>query len=740
MSGAEGKNAIFINRELSWLEFDRRVLELAKDKGVPLAEQLNFASIYASNLDEFFMIRVGSLYDQTLLKEEKKENKTNMTPAAQLRAIMPVAGELQEHCDKIMAKLFSHLADYGYEKVDFSKLTKDEEHFWKKYFLSELYPVLSPQIIDRRHPFPFLRNLEIYIGARVKEKDDGTEAFGLIPVSSQFERLICMKINGVTKFALVEELVRHFAHLAFGRYTVAEGCIFRVTRNADINLQEAMQDQDLDYRAVMSELLKKRRKLAAVRLQITPRASDEIVDFLCRKLVLDRRQSFAQSAPLDMGFARQLTGRMSKEGLTQLFYTPVRPMLPVPEFSLTKAVRKRDVLIAYPFQSIRPFINMLNEAAVDPTVISIKMTLYRMATDSKIVEALINAAENGKEVVTIVELRARFDEQNNIDWSKQLESAGCTVIYGFEDYKVHSKLTLITRKVGGQYQYISQIGTGNYNEKTAELYTDLCFVSADQALGEEVAEVFNDLAVERTTAQTNRLLVAPCRFKSVILEEIQREIDAKRAGQEAAITLKCNSISDRDLILKLSEASCVGVPVKMIIRGICCFRAGVPELTENIEVRSIVGRYLEHSRIYSFGGTQNRRVYIASGDFLTRNTERRVEIGVKIEDPAIKNTLVNLLRYQLTDNVNARQMQPDGTYVKVKRAEDEATVDSQMEMYNYFANTWTDYYTSYTAPRRLAGAAEQLRERRAAEAKEKRSSLLQRLRGALGGGKKGEKR
>ena len=506
-----------------------------------------------------------------------------------------------------------------------------------------------------------------------------------------------------------------------------------------MNSQPTMQDQDLDYRAVMSELLKKRRKLAAVRLQITPRASDEIVDFLCRKLVLDRRQSFAQSAPLDMGFARPLTGRMAKEGLTQLFYTPVRPMLPVPEFSLTRAVRKRDVLIAYPFQSIRPFINMLNEAAADPTVISIKMTLYRMATDSKIVEALINAAENGKEVVTIVELRARFDEQNNIDWSKQLESAGCTVIYGFEDYKVHSKLTLITRKVGGQYQYISQIGTGNYNEKTAELYTDLCFVSADQALGEEVAEVFNDLAVERTTTETSRLLVAPCRFKSVILEEIQREIDAKRAGQEAAITLKCNSISDRDLILKLSEASCVGVPVKMIIRGICCFRAGVPELTENIEVRSIVGRYLEHSRIYSFGGTQNRRVYIASGDFLTRNTERRVEIGVKVEDPAIKNTLVNMLRYQLTDNVNARQMQPDGTYTKVKRAENETAVDSQMEMYNYFANSWTDYYTAYTAPRRLSGAAEQLRERRAAEAKAKRPSLLQRLRGALGGKKKSEK-
>ena len=729
MSGTEGKNAIFINRELSWLEFDRRVLELAKDKRVPLAEQLNFASIYASNLDEFFMIRVGSLYDQTLLKEEKRENKTNMTPTAQLHAIMPVVTELQEHCDKILAKLFTRLKEYGYEKVDFSKLSKEEERFWKKYFLSELYPVLSPQIIDRRHPFPFLRNLDIYVGAKVKEKESSAESFGILPISSQFERLICVKMGEVTHFALVEELVRHFAHLAFGRYTVTESCIFRITRNADINLQEAMQDQDLDYREVMSELLKKRRKLAAVRLQITPKASDGIVDFLCHKLVLDRRQCFYQSTPLAMNFARQLTGRLEKEGLSQLFYPPVRPMLPPADFSLTRAVAKRDVLIAYPFQSIRPFINMLNEAANDQTVISIKMTLYRMATDSKIVEALINAAENGKEVVTIVELRARFDEQNNIDWSRQLENAGCTVIYGFEDYKVHSKLTLITRKVNGQYQYISQIGTGNYNEKTAELYTDLCFVSADQALGEEVAEVFNDLAVEKKTTQTKRLLVAPLRFKSVLLEEIQHEIDACREGKPAAIELKCNSVSDRDIILKLSEASCVGVPVKMVIRGICCFKAGIPGLTENIEVRSIVGRYLEHSRIYIFGTGQERRVYIASGDFLTRNTERRVEIGVKIEDPVIKNTLITMMRYQLTDNQNARRMLPDGTYTKVKREEDETAIDSQMEMYNYFANSWADYYASYHLERHPSGTVTVKPKKVSGSAP--RAGLLRRLRDRL---------
>ena len=734
---------IFINRELSWLDFNRRVLVLGKDKNVPLAEQVKFLAIYGSNLDEFFMVRVGSLQERANLmrgKKEKRENKTNMTSEEQLTAIMPKTAQLQEDCDKYYARALENLAACGYQKVDFDHLSKEEEHFWKKYFQSELFPILSPQVVDNRHPFPFLRNKEIYLGVLLKEKHSNEQSLGIVPISSQMERMHIVKKDGRTLFALVEELVLHYASMIFGKETIQEKCLFRVTRNADIDVKEGMMDHDIDYREIMADLLKRRRKLAAVRLQVTPTAPQEVVRILCSRLELSHRRVFAQNSPLDLSFFYKLTSRMEADGHPELFYPAARPMLPPPEYDLAAEVEKHDVLLSYPYQSIRPFITMLKKAAQDPEVISIKMTLYRMARESQIVQALMEAAENGKEVVALVELRARFDEQNNIDWSKQLESAGCTVIYGFEDYKVHSKLTLITRKVGGQYQYISQIGTGNYNEKTAELYTDLCFVSADQALGEEVAEVFNDLAVERTTAQTNRLLVAPCRFKSVILEEIQREIDAKRAGQEAAITLKCNSISDRDLILKLSEASCVGVPVKMIIRGICCFRAGVPELTENIEVRSIVGRYLEHSRIYSFGGTQNRRVYIASGDFLTRNTERRVEIGVKIEDPAIKNTLVNLLRYQLTDNVNARQMQPDGTYVKVKRAEDEATVDSQMEMYNYFANTWTDYYTSYTAPRRLAGAAEQLRERRAAEAKEKRSSLLQRLRGALGGGKKGEKR
>lgn len=682
------ERGIFINRELSWLSFDARVLALAREKTVPLAERFNFAAIYASNLDEFFMIRVGSLYDQTLLKKEKRENKTNMTPEAQLRAIMPVVRAQQERGDKLTAKLFARLAECGCPKVDFSKWNKEQERFWKKYFLTELYPVLSPQIIDRRHPFPFLRNLEVYVGARLKSKE-GTEAFGIIPVSSQFEPLVFLpQKNGTVAFALSEELILQFAKEAFGRYSIEDKCLFRVTRNADINVEEGMLDHDIDYRTVMCELLKKRRKLAAVRLQYSAKASPAMVQFLCQKLMLSEKSCFAQTQPLDMRFVRRLLSRLSRDGHPELFYPTVRPMLPPAGVTVTDAVQQQDLLLAYPYQSIRPFVQLLREAAADPDVISIKMTLYRMAADSQIVEALISAAESGKEVVTVVELRARFDEQNNIDWSKQLQDAGCTVIYGFENYKVHSKLTLITRKNGGRYQYVSQIGTGNYNERTAELYTDLCYISADQKLGEEVAAVFQDLAMERKTTETRRLLVAPCRFKSVLLDEIDAEIAAARRGQAARIVLKCNAISDRDVILRLSQASMAGIEVQLIVRGICCLQTGVEGRTDHIQVRSIVGRYLEHSRIYLFGSGERERIYLASGDLLTRNTERRVEVGVRIHDAANRALLRSLLDLQLQDNVNACVMQPDGSYKKAQKKEYEAAVDSQAELYHLFADTW----------------------------------------------------
>ena len=685
------EESIFINRELSWLDFNRRVLVLGKDKNVPLAEQLKFLSIYGSNLDEFFMVRVGSLQERANLmrgKKEKRENKTNMTAEEQLAAIMPKTAQLQEDCDKYYAKALENLAACGYRKVDFDKLTKEDEHFWKKYFQSELFPILSPQIVDSRHPFPFLRNKEIYLGVLLHEKHSAENTLGIVPISSQMERMHLVRKDNETLFALTEELVLHYAALIFGKENVQEKCLFRVTRNADIDVKEGMMDHDIDYREIMADLLKRRRKLAAVRLQVIP-AAPQVTQLLCSRLELTHKRVFVQKSPLDLSFFFKLTGRMESDGHPELFYSSARPMLPPQDYDLTAEVEKHDVLLSYPYQSIRPFIAMLKKAAQDPDVISIKMTLYRMARESQIVQALVEAAENGKEVVALVELRARFDEQNNIDWSKHLEEAGCTVIYGFDDYKVHSKLTLITKKSTHGYSYITQIGTGNYNEKTSELYTDYSFITADLGIGEEASNVFQNLAVQKLTEESEKMLVAPLRFKSVLLDEMDRVINAARLGRPASMILKNNSISDRDIILKLEEASCAGVRIDMIVRGICCVRAGVPGKTENLHIRSLVGRYLEHGRIYSFFDGVNTRTYIASGDFLTRNTECRVEVGVRVEDPVLKEKLDSILRLQLSDNVNAREMQPDGSYQKVKPAPGEPLVNSQMGMYDLLRDDWT---------------------------------------------------
>ena len=686
------EDSIFINRELSWLDFNRRVLVLGKDKNVPLAEQLKFLAIYGSNLDEFFMVRVGSLQERASLmrakkERDKRENKTNMTAEEQLAAIMPKTAHLQEDCDKYYEKALENLAACGYKKVDFDALSKEEEHFWKKYFQSELFPILSPQIVDSRHPFPFLRNKEIYLGVLLKEKEG--QSLGMIPISSQMERLQLVRRDGHTEFALTEELVLHYAALIFGKDAVQEKCLFRVTRNADIDVKEGMMDHDIDYREIMADLLKRRRKLAAVRLQVTPTAPQEIVRILCGKLELTHKRVFAQKSPLDLSFFYKLTGKMEADGHPELFYPSARPMLPPPEYDLAAEVQKHDVLLSYPYQSIRPFIAMLKKAAQDPDVISIKMTLYRMARESQIVQALMEAAENGKEVVALVELRARFDEQNNIDWSKQLEEAGCTVLYGFEDYKVHSKLTLITKKSAQGYSYITQIGTGNYNEKTSELYTDYSFITADHGIGEEASNVFQNLAVQKLTETSEKMLVAPLRFKSVLLDEMDRVITAARLGRPASMILKNNSISDRDIILKLQEASCAGVRIDMIVRGICCVRAEVPGKTENLHIRSLVGRYLEHGRIYSFYDGTETRIYIASGDFLTRNTECRVEVGVRVEDPILIQKLSDILQLQLRDNVNAREMRADGSYQKVKTAPGEELVNGQMDMYDLLKDDWT---------------------------------------------------
>ena len=677
---------IFINRELSWLDFDSRVLALAKEKNVPLCERIKFAAIFGSNMDEFFMVRVGSLYDQTLLKTNKTDNVTHMTAAEQIAAITPRVAELQAKCDKYFAHLVQALEAQGYKKVDFTKLGKQQEHFWKEYFHRELLPLLSPQIVDQRHPFPFLYNKQIYYIAQLRSKNDGV-GYGIVPVNPQFERVLFIRDGDATCYAFVEEVIAHFAASIFSASTVQKQCLFRVTRNADITVDEGMMDHDIDFRDVMSELLKKRRKLSAVRLQFWPDAPQDIAHFLRDKLDVPAARCYTQTSPLDTGCLFKLAGRIGSDGNhADLFYPAAKPMQAPAGYDLYTEVRKHDVLLAYPYQSIRPFIRMLLRAANDPDVVSIKMTLYRMAADSQIVNALIAAAENGKEVVAMVELRARFDEQNNIDWSKQLQDAGCTVFYGFDDYKVHSKLTLITSRVNGKYRYLTQIGTGNYNEKTSELYTDLSFITTRQEIGEEASAVFNNMALQRLTGDVSTMLVAPLHFKSVLLEEMDRQIARAMQGKPAGIILKNNSINDPQIIDKISQASCAGVRVDMIVRGICCVRAGVPGRTENVHIRSLVGRYLEHSRIYCFGSGEDMRIYIASGDFLTRNTERRVEVGVRIDDTKIAQKLRGILDLQLRDTVNAREMQPDGSYVKVKPLPGQPPVDSQMAMFGYFTN------------------------------------------------------
>ena len=671
---------IFINRELSWLDFNRRVLALGKDKNVPLAEQVKFLAIYGSNLDEFFMVRVGSLQERANLeqsksKKEKRENKTNMTAAEQLAAIMPKTAQLQADCDKYYAKALEELAGCGYRKVDFDHLSKEDERFWKKYFQTELFPILSPQIVDSRHPFPFLRNKEIYLGVLLREKHPNAQSLGIIPISSQMERLHFAKKNGETQFALVEELVLHYASSIFGKESILESCLFRVTRNADIDVKEGMMDHDIDYREIMTELLKRRRKLAAVRLQVTPEAAPEVQRLLCSRLELSGKRVFVQKSPLDLSFFYKLTGRIEAEDHPGLFYPAARPMLPPPDYDLTEEVQKHDVLLSYPYQSIRPFIDMLKKAARDPDVISIKMTLYRMARESQIVQALMEAAENGKEVVALVELRARFDEQNNIDWSQRLEEAGCNILYGFDSYKVHSKVCLITRKDRSGVQYITQIGTGNYNEKTAKQYTDLSYITSRKEIGQDAAEFFKNMAIRNLEGEYHHLLVAPHAMKDRLLKLIDREIEK---GDKGRIFLKVNSVTELELIDRLRDASCAGVRVEMIVRGICCLLPHVETETDNVKITSIVGRYLEHSRIYLFGEGADEVMYISSADFMTRNMDRRVEVGCPIVDPAIRARIHRLIDVQRADNTKARLMRSDGTYQPVVNRRE--PVDSQQTL------------------------------------------------------------
>lgn len=651
---------IYMNRELSWLKFNERVLEEAENKKVPLCERLTFASIYQSNLDEFFRVRVGSLVDQMLLGGKIRDNKTKMTAKEQIEAVLHQVMKLNRRKDAVYDAIMGQLEDYGIRLVDFRKISKKESEYLEKYFLNEIAPVISPTIVGKRQPFPFLKNNEIYAVVVLQTKS-GKEKLGIIPCSNTgFKRLVELPTAGT--YMLAEELILHYIPEVFERYNIKAKSLIRVTRNADIDA-DALYDEDLDYRDFMAELIKRRKKLAPVRLELTREMDGEIVDVLCDYLELDSDYVFQVQAPLDLSFVFEIQDTLRKT--PELFYEKRVPQKSSqfrdgePVFP---QIREKDKLLSYPYESMKPFLNFLREAANDKEVISIKMTLYRVAKHSKIVEYLIDAAENGKEVLVLVELKARFDEENNIEWSRRLEDAGCRVIYGLDGYKVHSKLCLVTKKSEGQVEYYTQIGTGNYNEKTARLYTDLSFMTANVEIGLEAAKVFQALSMEETVDNVQRLLVAPRCLQNKVLSMIDEEIACAKEGKEAYIGLKMNSLTDKKIIDKLIEASQAGVKIDMVIRGICCLIPGVKGKTENIQVRSIVGRFLEHSRIYIFGTQEREKVYIASADFMTRNTLRRVEVAAPVYDKDLKMQLEEMFITMLSDNQKARQEDSRGNY------------------------------------------------------------------------------
>lgn len=655
---------IYMNRELSWLKFNERVLEEAENPEVPLCERLTFASIYQSNLDEFFMVRVGSLYDQTLLDKKICENKTGMTSQEQIDAILKQTKLINKRKEAVYEELMARVAEQGIRILRFNELDEDGARYLEGYFKSEIAPLISPTVIGRRQPFPFLKNKEIYavavLGAKGKK-----DRLGIIPCTSNiFGRLIAVPGMPGT-YMLAEELILHFAPVVFKGYKIKSKSLLRITRNADIDA-DALYDEDLDYREFMAGLIKQRKKLAPIRLELSRDMDKKGIAVLCEYLELDENHVFMSSTPLDLSFVFQIQDLLRKN---PELYFPKRTPQKSDQFqdgkSIIAQIKEEDKLLSYPYESIRPFLHLLTEAAEDPDVISIKMTLYRVAKQSKVVEALIEAAENGKEVVVLVELRARFDEENNIEWSRRLEDAGCQVIYGLDGYKVHSKLCLITRKNAGQVEYITQIGTGNYNEKTSRLYTDLSLMTSNVEIGLEASNVFQALSKGEVVEHTRHLLVAPKCLQNKVLDMLDEEIAHARNGEEAYAGFKLNSLTDKKIIDKLIEASEAGVKIDMIIRGICCLIPGVEGKTENIRIISIVGRFLEHSRIYIFGSKERRKYYIASADFMTRNTVRRVEVAAPVYNDKLKTKLQEMFDVMLSDNQKARKLEADGNYHRV---------------------------------------------------------------------------
>lgn len=662
------------NRELSWLRFDQRVLEEARDKSVPLLERMKFVAIFTSNLDEFFMIRVGSLYDMVQTDEKHRDSRSGMTPQEQLDAIYEAVAPLYKERDKTYTEIKKELSPYGICGLDFKELEADEKKYVKKYFKEQILPVLSPQIVDSSHPFPHLLNKDIYVTASLNKKE---QMLGIVPVPTYVSDILMLPGHDI-RYIRMEKVIMEYLHLVFDQYEVSDPNYICVTRNADVSPNDEALEVTDDFRKLMQNTLHKRRRMAVVRLETAEKLSAKMQEYFCEKFKITTAQIFRTKMPMKLDYMFSIAGNLPESMKRSLVYEPFSPQKSahVQEGSMLKQVKKQDILLFYPYESMDPFLKLIKDASADPNVMTIKITIYRLAKKARLVEYLCAAAENGKEVTVLIELRARFDEQNNIDWSERLEEAGCRVIYGFDGYKVHSKICLITYRNRNEIQYITQVGTGNYNEKTAAMYTDLSLMTADPRIGQDAAEFFKNMSIGNLQGSYQYLIVSPVSLKSSILQMMDEEI---QKGKDGRIVMKMNSVTDVDFIRKVSEASCAGVRVDLIVRGICCILPGVPEYTENVRVMSVVGRYLEHPRIFSFGTGKEQKIYIGSADMMTRNTEKRVEVACPVLDEQIRRQINHDLKVMLSDNVKARVMQKDGTYTK-RKLKDESSgkmIDSQ---------------------------------------------------------------
>ena len=659
------------NRELSWLKFNQRVLEEAKDSSVPLLERMKFVSIFTSNLDEFFMIRVGSLYDMSLTDNSTIDSRSGMNPKEQLDAIFAAVAPLYKERDKTYSEIKKLLNPYGVCGLSIKELEQQEKKYVKKYFKDQILPILSPQIVDANHPFPHLLNKELYVIASLKQ--NGTSMIGIVPVPQFVSDILYLPGHDI-RYIRMEKVIMEYLDVVFDKYEVSNKNYICVTRNADVSPDDEALEINDDFRLLMQETLHKRRRMAVVRMETAEPLDKELEKYFCDKFKITPAQIYRTKMPMKLDYIFSIMDKVPaslKRSLIDEPFTP-QPSRYLTDGKVIPQVKKKDILLSYPYESMDPFLRMIKEAAYDPTVLTIRITIYRLAKKARLVEYLCAAAENGKEVTVLIELRARFDEQNNIDWSERLEEAGCRVIYGFDGYKVHSKICLITYRNRNDIQYITQVGTGNYNEKTAAMYTDLSLMTADPRIGQDAAEFFKNMSIGNLQGSYQYLIVSPVSLKSRILQMMDEEI-AK--GSEGRIIMKMNSVTDVDFIKKVSEASCAGVRVDLIVRGICCILPGVPGFTENVRVMSVVGRYLEHSRIFSFGTGKEQKIYIGSADMMTRNTEKRVEVACPVLDGQIRRQINHDLKIMLNDNVKARIMQKDGTYMK--RTGGIKAVDSQ---------------------------------------------------------------